>query len=556
VRSAIRVNFGLMGHRCAYRTAAGCWILAVSAAAAPPPATPSGSEVLRATTRLVEVSVTARSKQGEPVAGLTQDDFTLLDEGVPQKIAYVRAETSHPSATPRRKLPPGLFTNRLDAEGALPTSATVILFDGLNTRLTDQVYAREQILKFLRQLKPGERVALYAMGRGPRVLQDFTEDSSALIKALATYKGATPASLSSPLYDPDISGPEHFEAWLGELTFDLYDYYGDDRAFRTVRALTAIAGHLRQIAGRKNLIWVSGNFPVSLDGDSVALPKRTGEGRPGQDKRDSWPEVARAARALSKANLAIYPVDAHGLIAAQEYSGPLTKPELRNPDTSEIARMQILADRTGGRAFFNNNDLAAALRRALDDARITYVVGYYPSHHDWKGRFHKIELRLNRPDVELHYRRGYFAQPDEPGDSWYREQVLNASLWNPVDSTGMRLTVAVTPSAAGGLDLALQIDASDISFHPNGERRECALDVWLVQLDSKEKHLKTGARTNNLSLDQATFDKAKQVNGLALAEHLNPEPEAVLLRVLVRDVATGALGSLTVPLRRFSPAPR
>jgi VWFA-related protein len=526
------------------------WLLASLAAAQTAPA----PQVLRATTHLVEVSVTAQSKQGEPVTGLTAADFTLLDEGTPQRIAYVRAEASQPAGARARKLPPNLFTNRLDLGGAAPSSATVILFDGLNTRLTDQAYAREQILKFLRQLAPGERVALYAMGRGPRVLQDFTDDSSALIRALAAYKGGAPASLSAPLYDPATSGAEHFDAWLGELSYDLYDYYGEDRVFRTVRALTAIAGHLEQIRGRKNLIWVSGSFPVSLDGDSVALPKKPGPGESGKDKRDSWPEVERAARALGKANLAIYPVDARGLIAAQEYGGPLAKPELRNPDTAEIARMQVLADRTGGRAFFNNNDLAAALRRALDDARMTYVIGYYPSHHDWKGRFRKIDLRVNRPGVDLRYRRGYFAQPDEPGDAWYREQVLNAALWNPVDTTGMRLTVAVTPSAAGGLDLALQIDASDIAFQSNGQKRDCALDVWLVQLDANEKQIKTRARTNNLSLDPATFDKVKQVNGLALAEHLNPEPEATLLRVLVRDVATGKLGSLTVPLRRFAAA--
>jgi len=546
-----------MSHRSGIRALSVIWFLASLAAAQ----TALAPEVLRTTTHLVEISVTAQSKQGEPVADLVQDDFTLLDEGTPQKIAYVRTETSKPFSAPQRKMPPNLFTNRLDAGGASLSSATVILFDGLNTRLTDQVYAREQILKFLRQLKPGERVALYAMGRGPRVLQDFTEDSSALMRALSAYQGGAAASLSAPLYDPATTGPEQFDAWLGELSFDLYDYYAEDRAFRTIRALTAIAGHLQQIPGRKNLIWVSGSFPVALDGDSVALParsepKKSGPGRPDKDRRDSWPELERAARALGKANLAIYPVDARGLIAAQGYSGPLAKPELRNPDTSEIARMQVLAGRTGGRAFFNNNDLAAALRRALDDARMTYVIGYYPSHHDWKGRFRKIDLRVNRPDVELHYRRGYFAQPDEPGEAWYREQVLNASLWNPVDATGMRLTVVVTQSPAGGLDLALQIDASDIAFQSNGERRECALDVWLVQLDGQEKQMKTTARTNNLSLDQATFDKVKQVNGLALAEHLNPEPEAALLRVLVRDVASGQLGSLTVPLRRFGATAR
>ena len=513
-------------------------------------------EVLRATTHLVELSVTAQSKQGEPVAGLTGDDFTLVDEGMPQKIAYVRIERTSPSGKPARKLPPGLFTNRFDAGGSLPRSATVILFDGLNTQLSDQLYAREQILKFLRQIKPGEQVALYVMGRGPRVLQEFTEDPSSLIKALAEYKGGAPASLRAPMYDPATTGPEQFDAWLGELTFGLYDYYGDDRAFRTVRALTAIADHLQQIPGRKNLIWVSGSFPVALDGQSVALPKKAAQGKPGEDKRESWPEVERAARALAKANLALYPVDARGLIAAQQYGGSLYRPELKNPDTSEAARMQALADRTGGRAFFNNNDLAGALRRAFDDTQLTYLVGYYPTHHDWKGRFRKIELRVNRSDVELHYRRGYFAQPDAPRDSWYREQVLNAALWNPLDSTGMRMTVAVSAGVKGGVDLALQLDPGDITFQSNGDSRDCSLDVWLVQLDGQEKQIQTLARVNTLSLDPTTFERVQAANGLALAEHLNLDPKATLLRVLVRDVTTGQLGSLTVPLQRPATARR
>jgi len=214
--------------------------------------------------------------------------------------------------------------------------------------------------------------------------------------------------------------------------------------------------------------------------------------------------------------------------------------------------MQSLASRTGGRAYFHNNDLAAALRRALDDARVTYVIGYYPAHRDWKGRFHKLDVRVNRPDVELRYRRGYFAQPDEPSEGWYREQVLNASIWTPIDSTGLRLSVALSGQSAGVLDLALQIDAGDISFQTKGDRQECALDVWIVQLDKQERQIKTSAKTNNLSLDAATYERVKKVNGLALAETLQTAPEAVLLRVLVRDVATGRIGSLSVPLRPAS----
>jgi VWFA-related protein len=507
---------------------------------------PSSGEVLRATTHLVEVSVTARSKQGEPLKGLTQGDFTVFDGGHEEKIAFFRADTSTAPAGKLRALPPNLFTNRLDAAGALPASATVILFDGLNTRLTDQVYAREQILKFLRLLQPGERVALYALGRGPRVLQDFTSDPGELIRALQNFKGSTAPSLSAPLYDPGTTGAEHFEAWLGELTYGLYDYYGEDRAFRTVRSLSAIAEHLRQIPGRKNLIWVSGSFPIAIGGDTVALPKRTGT-----EKRDSWPEVERAVRDLGKTNLAIYPVDARGLIAAQEYAGPANKPELRNPDTADVARMRALAERTGGRAFFNNNDLATALRQAYDDSQATYVLGYYPSHHDWKGRFRKIEVKIRQPDVELHYRRGYFAQPDEPATPWYRQQALTAALWNPVDATGLRLTVAVSPSTVGGLDLAVQVVPEDISFQMREANRECELDIWLVQLDGQEKQIKTTAHTNKLTLDPATFEQVTKANGLAVAEHVNPAPEARLLRVLVRDVASGELGTLTLPLARI-----
>ncbi|MFN7994020.1 MAG: VWA domain-containing protein [Bryobacteraceae bacterium] len=504
---------------------------------------PAVGQVLEVTTHLVQVSVTVQNKQGQALSDLLRDDFTVLDEGRPQEIALFKIERADMAAAPTRRLPPKVFTNQMAATGP---GATVILFDGLNTRLPDQAYARQQILKFIDQLKPGDRVALYVMGRGPRVLQDFTNDPQALRRALGAYKGAVPASLEAPLYDPEISGAGHFESWLGELNYHLYDYYGRDRAFRTIRALIAIANHVEGLPGRKNLIWVSGSFPVSLSVNSVPAPRKTGFG-----DREASPEVERAARALSKAELAIYPVDARGLIFGQEYVGSLKQPEVRNPDTTEFATMQMLAERTGGRAFYNNNDLAGALRRATDDTRVTYLLGYYPAHKDWKGKFRKIEVKVNRPEVDLLYKRGYFAQPDEPSDSWYRAQVLESALWSPVDAAGLALTVQAASKAAGSLELALQVGTGNVNFRRKDDHWECGLDVWLVQLDAKEQQLKTDARVNNLRLDQATFDRARQVGGIALMERLSPAPEAVLLRVLVRDVSTGSVGSLTIPLRRL-----
>ncbi len=506
---------------------------------------PALQQTVRVTTRLVEVSVVAETKNGDPVSDLTQQDFTILDQGRPETIAVFTCEKAEEGEPTSRPLPPNVFSNRLERLGKAPTSATVVLFDGLNTELTDQAYARQQIVKFLEQLEPGDQVALYVLGRGPRVLQDFTSDSNSLLKALESYKGEQTRSLEAPMYDPALTSAAQLDSWLGELTFNLYDYFERDRAFRTVRSLVAIANHLERLPGRRNLVWVSGSFPVWIGGDSVPRPRKA---KPG---KVSVPEFDRAARALNRANLAVYPVDARGLMAPQEYRADRAAPrkESRIADVVMFNAMRVMAERTGGRAFYNNNDLRAAVRRAADDARLTYLVGYYPSHDQWNGKFREIKLQVNRPDVQLHYRRGYFALSDEPVEPWYRQEVLEAATWSPVEATGLGLTVRATAAGGGMMELELQVDANDIALRQKDGAWTCGLDLWFVQFDRKEKRLKTEGRTNNLRLDRRTYEHVMKARGLVLMDHVKPDPKAFLLRVLARDIVSGALGSLTIPLR-------
>jgi len=492
----------------------------------------------RATTRMVELNVVASDREGRPVENLAQEDFTILDGGREERIAVFRFEKAAVRAP--KPLPAGVYSNRIDELGSAPSAATVILFDGLNTPFADQAYARDQILKFAGQLRPGDRVALYVMGRGPRVLQDFTDDPLRLAKALANFKGELAPSLEAPLYDPDVTAAGHFGSWLGELSYNLYDHFAADRAYRTLRALIAIANHLERLPGRKNLIWVSGTFPLTLAQDSLAAPRK----RPGSEK---IPETERAVRALSRADLAVYTVDARGLVATQEYVGDLRNPRLKNPDTSGQVVMRLLADRTGGRAFYNNNDLAAALRRAADDARASYVLGYYPSHQSWNGRFRPVEVKVRRPEAVLQYRHGYYAQPGEPSEPWYRENVLDAAIWSPLDASGLGLTVRMTPASGGAIRLGIQVDARNLTFYENRGKHECALDTWVVQIDREEHEVKRAAKANNLSLDAETYRRVTEAGGLMLVEQVSPEPGTMVLRVLARDVASGVLGSVTIP---------
>jgi VWFA-related protein len=120
-------------------------------------------------------------------------------------------------------------------------------------------------------------------------------------------------------------------------------------------------------------------------------------------------EIQRATRALNNAQVALYSVDARGLIGAFTYDRGRARVVTLSMVYDNLDILTITADETGGRAFYNTNDLARSLHRALDDAGHTYVLGYYPSHGRWDGRYRQIRVRVTRPGVEVRHRRGYFA---------------------------------------------------------------------------------------------------------------------------------------------------
>jgi VWFA-related protein len=525
-------------------------MLAGTAASGQAPGVPVRSPTTRVTSRIVEVSVVAEDRQGRPVVDLKAEELVLSDGGRPERIVSFTAQSlPSPAAT---ALPPGTYTNRLDRQNGGSASVTAILFDGLNTPMARQSYARQQVLAFLKQVEPGNTMALFTLGRGLSVLQDLTNDPQPLVRALEQYRGELSPETAAAGLDTAGTGLERFGSWLDELETNLIEHYAKDRALRTLRSLVAIANHLENVPGRKNLVWVSGSFPVWIGRDRVRPPERP---RPGE--QDLWPEIDRAARALNDANLAVYPVDARGLMAPLDYApeqASISK-EMQLANRSGFAAMDTLAERTGGAAFYNDNDLGRAFRRAAEDSRVAYRLGYQPSHDEWNGKFREIKIAVTRPGVRLRHRRGYFAQPDEPDDDWYRSGVLGAAMWSPVDATRVGLTVRPFPAAPDTLDLEIRVDARDVSLQPVANGWQGRLDVWLVQLGPGDALLDTVSHVAGLSLDRSTFEQVRQSGELPLMERLKRDRRAVLLRILVRDVASGALGSVSIPLDRVGPRP-
>ena len=511
---------------------------------------PSRDPSIGVSARVVRVDVVAEDENGHPVRDLGPGDFVLSDDGREESITSFTAPPDEPEAPPPHREPPAnTFTNRLETLPAAPVSVTAILFDGLNTPMAKQEFAKQQVIGFLRQLPPGARVSLYTLGLGPRVLVDFTTDPEPLVRALEEYRGERRAEAGETPLSLQDAGLERFDSWLQELSLNLVERYAKDRALRTVRSLVAIANHLERVPGRKNLIWVSGSFPVRwIARDSVPLP-----GHRAASDKGLQSEIERAARALATSNLAVYPVDARGLRSTGEYAPEQERisRQAQFADRSGFETMETLAERTGGRAFVNSNDLGRPLRQAIDDSRAAYTLGYQPSHDAWNGEFRRIEVKTTRPGVRLRYRRGYFAQPGVPTDDGYRRGVLEAATWSPMDATRVGVTVRAMPSKDDRLTLTLRLHAPDVSLRPEGDRWRGQLDVWFVQLGPGDALLDTDSRTAALSLTPADHQRIVRAKEIVLMERLKPKEGTVLLRILVRDVATGALGSVSVPLDRI-----
>ena len=151
----------------------------------------------KAGTHLVAVDIVATNAKGDPITGLKQQDFEVLEDGKRQSIATFE-EHSGTAISPIElpPMPPNIYTNfpRTQSSEAI----NVLLLDSLNTPLPDQVYVHEQMLKQLKTIPPNTRVAVFTLASRLRMLQGVTTDSTALLAAINGQKAGTKASALLP----------------------------------------------------------------------------------------------------------------------------------------------------------------------------------------------------------------------------------------------------------------------------------------------------------------------------------------------------------------------
>jgi len=418
----------------------------------------SAPPTIRVTTRLVQINVVVHDKAGKPVPGLKKEDFTLFERGQEKAIAWFSDDSEVARPEIAERLPPNVYSNRI-VTGKGPVS--VLLIDASNTRLADQPYARGQILNFIRQIQPGERVAIYSLNSGRvRVLHDFSDNPDQLARAISSYGKLLSANLE---LDPLVVD------WIDQVFPDANraskDYDRKVQCDSTFAAMEGIARHLTVITGRKSLIWVTG-YPLDFSLTPGDL---------------CYDEAVRATRTLTDANVALYPVDARGLMVDPRFAPSLRIPVYKAAkEADEAARlaaqltylfrppghdtMHFLADETGGRTLIDRNDIDTAIKIAVDDSRDTYTLGFYSPDRDWDGKFHDIKVKLNRPGTELRYRKGFIALADPAPDIQDLKAEVSNTLASVIEATAIEIRVQVDPLNPSRLSLTLQIAADNIYF--------------------------------------------------------------------------------------------
>ncbi len=353
------------------------FVCAQQNSSSPPTTRPESNNFLfKSVVNRVVLDVVVTDSQGKPARGLTRQDFSVTEDGRPQQILTFdiyglnSGLNSAPESAALSTLP---TTTPVNAPRTLVNGPLyVLLLDLVNTETEDEAYARKQLLQFISGKPQGTRFAIFVLSDGLHLVQGFTDDEKRLYAAL----------------DPSHPGPHIPRVFLNQSN------YGRGDIPMMVSVLTFISRFLDGVSGRKNLIWVSGEFPLKL----FACPSQ-------DPSCPRYIEMTKAALdVMAQDHVALYPLDVRG-VALDHPRGPTGELLL----ASSYLLQDEIAKSTGGRAYHSDNGLKDLLDEAVEDGANYYTLSYSPSNRNYNGALRYIQVDLAKKGYNLSYPRSYHA---------------------------------------------------------------------------------------------------------------------------------------------------
>jgi VWFA-related protein len=523
-------------------------------------------DVVRITSNLVQIDAVVTDKKGRQVTDLKPEEFEILADGKPQKItnfSYVQnvpGAAAPPATAPAPGGKPGLPAPpapRLRPEQVRRTVAFV--FNDLEMSWESVYYARRAIQKFVdEQMQPGDFVAILPASGGSGALQQFTNDKRLLNAAIRNLRWQPQFGRGiRPFEAPTAPVTSAFGEDEDEERSDAERYYYSQRRERfsvgTLNALDAVVGALRDLPGRKSLVLLSDGIPVP--------PREEDSGR-------VLAGINRVIESANRASVIIYAVDSRGLQTFDLYDASLgaapPAPQLgsimmaRSREVSDSQRgLRALAEETGGVAFVNSNDIGGGVRRALEDQRGYYLIGYRPDGGTFdpatgRVRYHKLTLNVTRPGLKVRTRRGFFG---------FTGKTLTPSAVPRTRSEQLRAAL-VSPFPAGGVSLRLtpffgrdekqgafvrsliHIDGRDLTFRrqPDGTYKS-VIDVVALTFGAKGMVVNEANVTHTVAVTERAYKQIQEAGLLYNMVVPTKKPGGYQFRIAVRDTSSERTGS-------------
>jgi VWFA-related protein len=557
------------------------WLsLAAAAQQAPPPSPPPSPPLLRITVTLVQVDAVVTDSHGRRVPNLEASDFELLQDGVPQQISYFSYVPAPeplpaPPPVPKGQQAPRLAPEPITAAQVRRTIALVV--DDLALSFDSVVRVRDALRKFVEQeMQPGDLVAVVRTGGGVALLEQFTTDQRLLLEAIDLLKWRFAGRVGLGAIQT-MPGSEPVEV---QRSPQMLDYGYTLSALGSLGTLEQVVHGMRQLPGRKSVVMLS---------DSLRVDPEIGSA------------IERLTDLANRSNVSIYTIDPRGLQAgmtaaeiadaSESVPGPprplpgnrgapdpnrpdpswsdpgRTAPDSDNPVSFPLppgaaplesaGGLADLAKGTGGLFYANRNDIAGCIRDAAADQFGYYLLGYTPRQGTFdrdpeKARFHRVTVRLRRPGLRVRWKNGFNGVADEltltEKTQKSREEQLAEALASPFAATGIkvRLTSLFTIAKSSGpcVYSLLHFDANGLDFirDEKGAWR-ATVDILSNSYRGLKQTVIQRERVQEIALGDEQYQQALREGFLLGFTDVMKEPGMFLLRVVVRDHATGRIGS-------------
>ena len=506
-----------------------------------------GSFTLKVNADLVLTNVVVRDKKtGEVIEGLKQGDFTVLENGKPQKVTSFDFQNVDEIAALNEKgtamgSAGAIESNVLTKNGVVNEDALrnhrliVIFFDLISMQPEDLERAVEAAKQYVNtKMGPADLVALVSLATAVTLDQDFTTDKKALLAGLDRYSGIEGQGFQLGNEGGTTNGTADTSA----------DFTADESEFnalntdRELYAIQTIAQSLSRINQKKAMLYFSGGLT-----------------RQGIENQAS---LRAATNAAVRSNLSIYSVDTQGLEAMTPV-GDATTGSLRGTAAYNGVSMQnqldanfaaqetlsTLSADTGGKAFFDTNDFAPAFQQIQRDTAAYYVLGFHSTNTVRDGGFRKLTVKVNVPNAKLEYRPGYYAPADyKHSNAEDRERQLEQELASELPSTEVAVYMQALYFRMDRdryfVPVELIVPGSQIPFQKGGSKDKATLDV-IGDVKDQAGHVVANARDKvKLSVDESQQVRTRNIQystGFTLA------PGKYHVKFVVRENIDGKMGS-------------